>query len=76
MPLLSMDCSRGDSSFSLIESKVTTLADALRKAQNFIQAIEISIRDDFVWQDAWKRVGEYNDLQSNKPPRKGKEMVG
>jgi len=37
--------------FSLIESKDTTLADALRKAQDFIQAIEICNGDDFVWQD-------------------------
>jgi len=38
--------------FSLIESKVTTFADALRRVQDFIQAIEICIRDDFLWQDA------------------------
>ena len=48
--------------FSLLESKVTTLADVLRRAQDFIQAIEICIEDDFVWQDAWKRVREDNDL--------------
>ena len=34
--------------FSLAESKVTTLADALRMTQDFIQAIEIYIGDDFV----------------------------
>jgi len=42
--------------FSLIESKVTTLPNALRRAQDFIQTIEICVGDDFVWQDAWKRV--------------------
>jgi len=54
--------------FSLVESKVTTLADSLRRAQDFIQAIEICIGDDFVWQDAWKRVGEDNDLKLNECP--------
>jgi len=48
--------------FSLVESKITILADALRRAQDFIQAIEICVGDDFVWQDAWKRVREDNDL--------------
>jgi len=62
--------------FFLVESKVITLVDALRRAQDFIQAIEICLGDDFIWQDAWKRVGEDNDSQSNKHPRKDKEMVG
>ena len=43
---------------SLVESKVTTLADVLRRARDFIQAIEICDGDDFFWQDTWKRVGE------------------
>jgi len=60
---------------SLVESKVTTLADALRRAQDFIQAIEICVGNDFVWQDAWKRVGEDNDSQSNKHRRKDEEMA-
>jgi len=42
----------------LIESKAITLADTLRRAQDFIQAIEICIGDDFVCRDALKRVGE------------------
>jgi len=46
------------------------LADALRRARDFIQAIETSVGDDFVWKDAWKRVGEDNKLSSNKCPRK------
>jgi len=62
--------------FSLVESKVTTLVDTLRRVQDFIQAIKICIRDDFVWQDAWKRVGEDKDLQSNKQPRKDEGMAG
>jgi len=35
--------------FFLFESKVTTSADVLRRAQDFIQAIEICGGDDFVW---------------------------
>ena len=34
--------------FSLVESKANTLADALRRVQDFIQAIEIYVGDDFV----------------------------
>jgi len=34
--------------FSLVENKVTTLADVLIRAQDFIQEIEICVRDDFV----------------------------
>jgi len=37
--------------FFLVESKVTTLVDVLRRAQDFIEAIEICYEDDFVWQD-------------------------
>jgi len=37
--------------FSLVEGKVITLVDALRKTQDFIQAIEICDGDDFLWQD-------------------------
>jgi len=62
--------------FFLVESKVTTLADVLRRAQDFTQVIEICVGDDFVWQDAWKRVGDDGDLQSNKRPRKDEEMAG
>jgi len=51
------------------------LADAL-KIQDFIQAIEICIGHDFVWQDALKRVGEDDDLQSNKHLRKDEDMAG
>jgi len=52
------------------------LVDVLRRAQDFIQAIKIFIGDDLVWQDAWKKVGEEDDLQLNKRPRKDKEMAG
>ena len=34
--------------FSLVENKFTTLADVLIRAQDFIQEIEICVRDDFV----------------------------
>jgi len=34
--------------FFLVESKVTTLANALRRAQDFIQVIKICVGDDFV----------------------------
>jgi len=48
--------------FSLIESKVTTLRDVWRRAKDFIQAIEICIGDDFVWQNVLKRVVEDDNL--------------
>ena len=51
--------------FFLVES-ITILVDVLRRAQDFIQAIEICVGDDFIWQDAWKRVEEDNDSQLNK----------
>jgi len=44
--------------FFLVQSKVTTLANALRRAQDFIQAIKICV---VVWQDAWKKGVEDND---------------
>jgi len=37
--------------FSLVESKVMMLAEALRRAQNFRHAMEICARDDFGQQD-------------------------
>jgi len=39
---------RGRFKFFLVESKVTTLADVLRRGQDFVQAIEICDGDDFV----------------------------
>jgi len=42
----------------LVESKVTTLVDTLRRAQDFIQSTKIQIRDDFIHQQTRKRVGE------------------
>jgi len=48
--------------FFLIESKVITLVDALRMAQDFIPAIKICDGDDFIWQDTWKRMGKDNHL--------------
>jgi len=61
--------------FLVVESKITTLASVLRRALNLIQAIGICVGNDFVWQDAWKRIGEDDGLQSNKCSRKDKEMV-
>jgi len=55
--------------FFLVEVKVTTLTDVLRRAQDFIKVIEICDGDDFVWQNTWTRVREDNDLQSNQRPR-------
>jgi len=66
----------GRFTFSLVESKVITLVDALKRAQGFIQAIEICDGDDSMWQDTSKRVGVNNDSQSNKRPRKDKEVDG
>jgi len=41
--------------FSLAESKVTTLENPLRSAQDFIQATRICTRDDFVHQETQKK---------------------
>jgi len=47
--------------FSLAKRKVTTLADALRRTQNFIQSIEIYAGDEFVHQESGKRLREERD---------------
>jgi len=56
----------GKFKFSLAESKVTTLADALRKAQSFIQAMEISAGAEPSHQENRKRSGEDCDTQPDK----------
>ena len=66
----------GKFKFSFVESKITALADVLRRDQDFIQVIEISDWDDFVWQDTWKGVVEDNDSQSNKHLMKDEGMAG
>jgi len=43
--------------FSLAESKVATLAQGPRRAQDFIQAIEMCAGDDFILLDNRKRGG-------------------
>ena len=50
----------GRFNFSLIQSKVITLAKALSGAQDFMHATKICTRDKFIWQDAQKRGGEEN----------------
>ena len=44
--------------FSMAESKVTSLVDALRRPKDFIQATEICARDVFILQESRKRLGE------------------
>ena len=58
--------------FSLAESKVTTLADALRRNQDFIQETEICARDEFIHQESWKRLGKDKDAQPDKRPKRNK----
>jgi len=66
----------GRSKFSLAESKVKTLVEALRRAQDFIQATEICVRDDFVQPDNRKREREDKGLPADKCPRKVDERIG
>ena len=62
--------------FSLGESKVAILANALRRAQDFIQAMEICARDEFIPHESRKRLGEDRDEQPNKRPKWNKERRG
>jgi len=52
--------------FSLAESKVTTLVEALGRAQSFIQAMEICAGEESLRPDNKKRVGEDRNVQSDK----------
>lgn len=62
--------------FSLAESKVTTLAEALERAQALIQASKMCVVDDFVRPENTKRGGEDKGPQADKHPRKDEERVG
>jgi len=52
--------------FSLAESKVTTLAEALGRAQSFIQATEICAGEEPLQPDSKKRVVGDRNVQSDK----------
>jgi len=52
---------------------VTSLADALRRAENFIQVTEICTIDYFVHQDTRKRVGKIRAPQLDKLLKKDEE---
>jgi len=56
--------------FSLAETKVTTLVEALGRAQSFIQATEICVGEETPRQDSKKRVVEDRNVQSDKRPLK------
>ncbi|KAJ8424994.1 hypothetical protein Cgig2_018679 [Carnegiea gigantea] len=58
------------------ESKATTWATTLKRAQAFIQATEISAHDDFVWPENAKRGAEDKVPQADKHPRKDEERAG
>ena len=60
---------------SLAESEVTLLVEALRRAQDFIQATKIYASDDFVQPDNRKRGGKDKGPQTDKRPRKDEESV-
>jgi len=57
----------------MAESKVTTLTDALRKTQSFIQATEIWTGDEPQQQENRKRSGEDCDVHPNKHPKRNEE---
>jgi len=61
--------------FSLAESEVTKLAEALKRAKNFIDATEICVVDDFYWQDTRKRGGEEKGSLLNKRPIRDEKKV-
>ena len=59
--------------FSLAASKVTTMADALRRAQDFIQVTGICVGDEFNHQESQKRLGEDRDAQLDTCPKRNEE---
>jgi len=61
--------------FSLAESKVTTFTEAQRRPQDFIQAIKICARDNFVQLYNRKRGGDDKDPPADKLPRKDDEII-
>jgi len=62
--------------FSLAESKVTNLADTLRKAQDFIGAIKICAGDASNQHENRKRLGGDWDAQLDKHPKWNEERCG
>ena len=71
-----MGCPPEDFKFCLAESKVTTLVDALRKAQHFIQATETCAEDEFNQQESQKTLGEDRDAQPDRRPKQIEERGG
>jgi len=66
----------GKFKFSLVESKVTTIVDALRKAQCFIQATEICVTNEPQHQENRKRSGEDRNSQPDKRSKRNDEIGG
>jgi len=66
----------GQFKFFLAQSKVSTVADALRRAQYFTQAIEICTGDDSVHQETRKRIGEDKGAPPDKRPKRDEERSG
>jgi len=62
--------------FSLAESKVTTLVEALGRAQSFIQPTEICASEESLRPDSKKRVVEDRNVQSNKRHKSTNERGG
>jgi len=62
--------------FSLAESKVTTLVEALGRAQSFIQATEICIGEEPLRPDSKKRAVEDRNVQSDKRQKPINERGG
>jgi len=62
--------------FSLAESKVTTLVEALGRAQSFIQAMEICTGEESLRPDSKKRVVEDRNVQSDKRQKPTNERGG
>ena len=62
--------------FSLAESRVTTLIEALGRAQSIIQATEICAGEETPWQDNKKRVVEDCNVQPDKRPKQNSERGG
>jgi len=60
----------GKFKFSLAESKVTVLIEALGRAQSFIQATKICTGDEPPRQGNKKRLGEECDVQLDNAQRK------
>ena len=59
--------------FSLAEGKVTTLVEALGRAQSFIQATEICAGDEPPWQENKKRAIKDHNVQLDKHPNQSNE---